>query len=118
LIVEDDTSTREVLLQQLRSQKFDCSTATSGAEALTKMADLDFEVVILDLNLTDMNGLEIVKKVKQMRPDQPVLIYTSEELSMEDIDSLDGKLTRYLIKSRASEHDIYSAVSYLLKSVK
>lgn len=76
LLVEDDDSSREPLLMLLKGLKYFARGAASGTEALRALAAESFEIVITDLFMPDLNGIDILKKVKQSSPATEVILIT------------------------------------------
>ena len=67
-IVDDNKPFCDSLKSALSSGGYDVDTAYSGDEALTKMTNEEFKIVILDIRLPDVNGVEIYEKIKNLRP--------------------------------------------------
>ncbi len=65
LVVEDDAETAEVLVTALAAQEYDVDCAVTGQSALEHLRLRDYDLITLDLNLPDMNGLTILEKVRQ-----------------------------------------------------
>ncbi len=64
LVVDDDTALAEMCKELLKSYGYDAEAAYSGKDALTKAKNSDYSIVISDLNMPEMNGLELLKKIK------------------------------------------------------
>lgn len=73
LIVEDDNTIRVTIGNFLARQGFDVEVAGNGQQALTLLKEKIFALVLLDLHLPDMNGLDILVKVKES-DDQPLVV--------------------------------------------
>ena len=86
LIVEDDPEIGELLTQYLTENDFDPSWAKTGKEALQLMAKKEFNLLLLDLNLPDEEGLSICRDVRQIRS-LPIIILTARS---DDIDKIIG----------------------------
>lgn len=65
LVVEDDAETAEVLVAALSAQEYDVDCAVTGQSALEHMQLRDYDLITLDLNLPDMNGIAIVEQIRQ-----------------------------------------------------
>lgn len=82
LVVEDDLETAEVLVTALESRNYDVDCATTGQAALEHLQLRDYDLVTLDLNLPDINGIAIVEQIRQQEAIQqgdkrlPVIIIT------------------------------------------
>ena len=78
LIVDDTDHVRGMLVEILGLHGFDIvGEAASGEEALTRAKADDPDVVVMDLRLPDADGLEIVRSVREIRPDQQVIVYSA-----------------------------------------
>ena len=84
LVVDDEPDVEALFRQQfrrdLRAQRFMMEFAISAKDALTRIADTREQLLILilsDINMPGMTGLEMLPKVKQIRPDVPVIMITA-----------------------------------------
>ena len=76
LIVEDERDICECLAEFFSAKGFAVSSAFSGEQALDRVATTTPEVVILDLLLPGLSGLEVLRRVKQLCPEAKVVIVT------------------------------------------
>ena len=82
LLVDDDQSARVTLSIALRSEGFAIEIVESGEEALRRIRDGSYGWVISDVNMPGMNGIELVHRIREIRPDLPIILisaYRSEE---------------------------------------
>lgn len=78
IIIIDDDPTICLMLQGLLKRKgFDADTVFSAGEALKKLENSQFDLVLSDFRLPDFDGLELLQKIKAMHPHVPVIIMTS-----------------------------------------
>jgi diguanylate cyclase (GGDEF)-like protein len=77
LVVDDETTVRSVLNQVLREDGYDVTEAESGSRALEILQHESFDLIITDIKMPGITGLELLKKVKQAQPDTQVIIITS-----------------------------------------
>jgi two-component system response regulator HydG len=77
LLVDDDATLADTLALGLRKRGFDVATRTSAAEAMQALEGEDFDVVVTDLNMRGMGGLELCERVVANRPDVPVVVLTA-----------------------------------------
>ncbi len=77
LVVDDDESLCEVVRDGLRQYGYAVEFRTRGADALELAAQRDFAVVITDLNLERMSGLEVCRRITENRPDVFVIVITA-----------------------------------------
>jgi two-component system NtrC family sensor kinase len=76
LIVDDDRLIREQLSVEVKRHFFDTCAASTGNDALELIEKQNIDIVLIDVKLPDMDGLEILKKVKQMKPDCELIVIT------------------------------------------
>ena len=86
LVVDDERSMRELLEILLLKHGYDVQCAQSGVEALNIIQDQPFDLVITDIRMHPVNGLEVLKKCKTISPRTTVIMisaYASTELAVE-----------------------------------
>jgi two-component system, OmpR family, response regulator len=76
LLVEDDDDNRELMAEVLAASGFEVVTASSGQAGLKALAERSVDVVVTDVGMPGMGGLELAKSAKQISPDVPVVIVT------------------------------------------
>ena len=76
LIVDDAQVVCDVLSDELSERGYLCTTAYNGSEALNKLATEDFEVVLLDIRLPDMSGMEVLSKIRSNHPHTETIMIT------------------------------------------
>ncbi|MCF6335782.1 MAG: sigma-54 dependent transcriptional regulator [Spirochaetales bacterium] len=77
LIIDDDTGHRLMLRASLDGKEYEISEAESGEEAIEMVTDKFFDLVLLDLKMKEMDGIETLKFIKKISPSIPVLIMTA-----------------------------------------
>jgi DNA-binding NarL/FixJ family response regulator len=104
-IVEDDAGIRESLTAFLgRAKGVRCVAAYADAEqALRELKTLTPDVVLMDINLPGMSGIEATRELKRARPDARILMLTVYEDNKALFDSLKAGACGYLLKRTASE---------------
>src|SRR6266849_6775650 len=88
LVVEDEENIRTLLNDAFRAEGHDVVEASTGAEALERLDQGKFDLMICDLGLPELSGLHVARWVKEFRPDLPVIIATgyAEMIAEEDYD--------------------------------
>ncbi len=76
LIIEDESLVVETLKGNFKDNGYHISTARSGEEGLRKFQNDTFDLVITDLNLKGMDGLQVSRKIKKINPDTPIIVVT------------------------------------------
>lgn len=76
LVVDDEAPVRSLFEDLLKKEKCKVKCVSSGEEALEVTGQESFDVVLLDIKLTGMSGLETLKKIKDTKPDTTVIMIT------------------------------------------
>lgn len=76
LLVDDEEAYVDVLANRLSRRGFDVTKTYSGTQALQAMRGREFDVVVLDLKMEDMDGIEVLKVLKRMDPKMQVIMLT------------------------------------------
>jgi CheY-like chemotaxis protein len=79
LFVDDHEVLASLSCEILEMQGYRAISAHSGEEALLKFQDHEFDVLVTDMRLGAMNGLELARRLHEMRPDVPVILITGYE---------------------------------------
>lgn len=108
LLVEDDTFMAELLAQELTRAGFDISLAKTGKEALQKFKETPPELVLLDILLPDVNGVEVLRSIRNEPAGAGVKVMILSNLSEgQDVEEAKGLgVTDYLVKANTSLPDI------------
>ncbi|WP_372752290.1 sigma-54-dependent transcriptional regulator [Labilibaculum sp.] len=77
LVIDDDPTICMMLQALLKRKSFDADAVFSAGEALKKLENNQFNLVLSDFRLPDFDGLELLQKIKSMHPQMPVIIMTS-----------------------------------------
>lgn len=98
LLVEDDQALSAGLVQALTAQGFVVNALASGKQAVTAVRSGDCDAVVLDLGLPDMDGLDVLRQIRQKHAQLPVLILTARDGLDERCKGLDLGADDYLVK--------------------
>ena len=77
LIVDDEFSVRNSLSAWFEDEGYTVDAASSGKEALAKLAESQWDIFFLDLKMPGMSGLELQKKIKEIQPDSTIIMITA-----------------------------------------
>jgi CheY-like chemotaxis protein len=77
LIVDDEPNIRRLFRDELEDEGHEVEQAGDGAEALAEQERTNPDLVILDLRMPEMNGLEFLDRLRKKRPDLPVIVCTA-----------------------------------------
>jgi DNA-binding NtrC family response regulator len=78
LLVDDEKKFLDVLSQRLGTRGVDAETATSGEDALVKMKNRSFDVIILDVMMPGMGGIETLKRIRKENPEVQIIMLTGQ----------------------------------------
>ena len=100
LVVDDDEMTRHFLSHILAQQGFLLESASDGEQALVLLKEKAFDIILLDIEMPGMNGLETLKRIRKnyLKKDLPVLMVTSNDQSTEIIQAFDMGANDYVVK--------------------
>ena len=98
LVVEDDPYIAELLQLQLQHRKLKVRCEYDGPSGLEAVTAFDPEVIILDIMLPRMNGVQVLKELRQKGIRVPVLMLTARNTEMDKVHSLDMGADDYLTK--------------------
>jgi DNA-binding response OmpR family regulator len=97
LLVEDDDAIASGLVRVLDSQGYTVRRLARGAPALAAASD-DVGLVILDLGLPDVDGLDVCRRLRAARPELAILILTARDHELDVVTGLDAGADDYLVK--------------------
>jgi two-component system, OmpR family, response regulator PhoP len=98
LIVEDEAPLRETLAARMQREGFAVDTASDGEEAIYMGREVPFDIVIVDLGLPKMSGIEVVKKLREFQKRYPILILTARSSWQDKVEGLKSGADDYLVK--------------------
>jgi diguanylate cyclase (GGDEF)-like protein len=103
LLIDDDDQIRRLLLEIL-CWDFECSQASSAEEALAKLNDSQFELIISDINMGGMSGLVLVPQILKQNPDAVVVMISGEQTIETAIEALRAGAFDYIMKPLDVRH--------------
>jgi DNA-binding NtrC family response regulator len=98
LVVDDDELMRSFLSSVLREDGYGVEEAGSGAEGLAKLLGADFDLVVTDLRMPDMSGLELLQEGKKARPDARWILITAYGSIGSAVEAMKAGASDYLTK--------------------
>src|SRR5437868_1529116 len=113
LVVDDDSRIRDVLRRQLSYEGYQVDLAADSKEAFAQVADNPPDLVVLDLMLPGMSGLEVCRRLRSA-DDMPILMLTAKGTLEDKIDGLDSGADDYLVKPFEPE-ELLARVRALLR---
>ena len=97
LVVEDDPAITNLIRTTLDTQDYQYHTANSGAGALLDAVSYNADVIILDLGLPDMDGVEIIRKIRGWS-NVPIIVVSARSMDQDKVEALDAGADDYLTK--------------------
>lgn len=97
LIVEDDTPVRNLITTTLKTHDYKYLTAVNGDSAVMEASSHNPDVVLLDLGLPDIDGVEVIKKIRSWS-NMPIIVISARSEDNDKIEALDAGADDYLTK--------------------
>jgi len=98
LIVDDEKEFVDALAERLTLRDYDVTTCLSGEDAVETLKGLNFDVVILDVSMPGMDGVETLREIKKIKPLTEVLMLTGRATVESAIDGMKLGALDYLMK--------------------
>ncbi|TKJ39754.1 response regulator [candidate division LCP-89 bacterium B3_LCP] len=90
LLVDDEKELMTAMVERLGYRDVEADYALSGAEAIEKMRNSDFDVIVIDLKMPGMSGTELIGIIKRDHPQVPVILMTGHGFSLDGEDVPEG----------------------------
>ncbi|MEE4242980.1 MAG: response regulator, partial [Desulfopila sp.] len=88
LLIDDEEEFLEAMSERMKAREMDVSTASSARDGLLKAEDGSYDVVILDLQMPEMDGIETLKRLKEKNPDLQVILLTGHATVQKGIEAM------------------------------
>ena len=98
LVVDDDPDIRQVLLDRMSSFGYVVETAVDGREALDALRRGEFDGMLLDMRMSEMDGLEVLRRTRKSHPDLPVVVVTALSVQQQAAQAVAEGARAYLLK--------------------
>lgn len=116
LIVEDDPFVKNLLVDILQSENYDTQSAENGMVALEKYySDETIKLIVSDMNMPELNGLGLIKELRNKKKDVPIIILTSNDDISTAIDALKSGADDYIIKDKTIQDAIVISAKNVLE---
>ena len=103
LIAEDDRLTADTLAKRLKEEHYAVDVSYNGTDALDYLLSADYDVAVLDIMMPDMDGIEVLKKLRAAGKHMPVLLLTARDAVSDRVNGLNAGADDYLVKPFAYE---------------
>ena len=97
LVVEDDRSIQNLMVTTLKAHDYKYLTAANGETAILEASSHNPDIILLDLGLPDMDGIDIIKKIRTWS-DVPIIVISARSEDTDKIEALDAGADDYLTK--------------------
>lgn len=98
LVADDDRTTRTLVSELLRGQKFVVVTACDGGEALKKLKEDRFDLALLDVRMPKKNGIEVLAALRKAKRSPRVIVMTSDDAPETLLGAIREQAYRYIAK--------------------
>ncbi|MFN8348871.1 MAG: response regulator transcription factor [Spirosomataceae bacterium] len=98
LIIEDDRRIAQLLTRGLTNKGFEIEVAYTGLLGLRRAEAVGFDLVILDINLPEMSGYEVCKRIRSVKPTLPILMLTAMSEIEDKIEGFEAGTDDYIVK--------------------
>jgi PAS domain S-box-containing protein len=118
LVVEDDPASRDLLKTILERDNWCVATAENGADALQKLEEEDFRLILLDLMMPGMDGFEFTRILREHQEWRsiPVIVVTAKDMTDEDRKRLNGDIQGVLAKGGLTRETLIREVQALVET--
>lgn len=112
LIVEDEKALNEAYALVLKKNDYTVQSAFNGEEALEKTKDTQFDLILLDLRMPKMDGVQFLKKLKPAKnaPGTKIIIFSNYDDQNEVNEAIENGATRYILKAWSSPNELVKIV--------
>ena len=98
LVVDDESSIRDLLAKTLALAEYDVDTASDGRSALERLRLYPYDLLIADLKMPGIDGLNVIREAKRLKADLPVIIITGYSTETAAIEAVNLGVSGYLTK--------------------
>ncbi|MHB8963265.1 MAG: response regulator transcription factor [Saccharofermentanales bacterium] len=98
LLVEDEADLREITAKRLTAEGYGIDSCENGSDALDYALAADYDVIVLDIMLPGMDGLSVLRRLRDQGKKTPVLLLTARDSVEDRVKGLDSGADDYLIK--------------------
>ena len=98
LVVEDDEKIARVIQLELEFESYEVTNAYTGKEALDKYEEDSFDLILLDVMIPELNGLEVLRRIRQKDEAIRIIMLTARDAVMDKVSGLDSGANDYMTK--------------------
>jgi DNA-binding response OmpR family regulator len=115
LVAEDEENTRRATLRSLQLAGYYVEGAVNGSEAITKLNESDFDLLLLDIRMPDMDGIEVMNRLEKTGRSIPIIILTAYATLESAISAVKAGAVDYLIKPQHIQEILAAIEKALIK---
>lgn len=116
LVVDDEENILSLMAETLRLVGFEALTSNRGAEALARIRNEQIDLVLLDINMPVMDGYEVMERLRQIKPQLPVILLSARQEKQEVIEGLRKGADDYVSKPFSVEEVVMRINAVLRRS--
>ncbi len=98
LVIEDEKNLNDIIVKKLKKEKYGVDSCFDGKDAIDYIVAAEYDVIILDIMLPNLNGFEVLKIIRSKKINTPVLLLTAKDGVEDRVHGLDLGADDYLIK--------------------
>ena len=116
LVVDDSTTTRILQRNILKAAGYDVEVAVNGFEALNKIACENYDIVISDVEMPEINGIELTERLRQNEKlkNIPLILVTSLASEQDKLKGINAGANAYIVKSEFNQEELLSTIQRLI----
>jgi len=116
LVVDDEMAVRKITVDELKKQGFETLEAADGKDGLDSALKNKPDLILLDINMPEMDGLTMLKKLREEETDKiaQVIVLTNAGDFSKIADAVEKGICSYLVKSDITTEDLVKRVKQLL----
>lgn len=114
LVAEDERDLNRILTSSLEAEHYSVDSCHSGTEALEYLESTEYDAAVLDIMMPGMDGLTVLKKIRQKKISTPVILLTARDSIEDRVSGLDAGANDYLAKPFAYE-ELSARIRVLLR---
>ena len=114
LVVEDEVNLNDIIVKKLKLEHYGVDSCFDGKEALDYIFSAEYDVILLDIMLPELDGFEVLKKIRNKNIKTPVLLLTARDGIEDRVQGLDFGADDYLVKPFAFD-ELLARIRVLLR---
>ena len=103
LLLEDEKTLAQLVIEYLEEENIECDHASNGQQALQLIAGNAYDVIVLDINMPGLNGLQVCQQARAQGINTPIIMLTARDALQDKLSGFKGGADDYLVKPFAME---------------